>query len=142
MGDALDDACLEQGLECLDVDLGRGEQHVAELGSAEFGEHGVDGIAGLLEQGLAHEGEAVGVHAGGWQSDEHVAGGDTGAVDDGGLFGHADRESGQIVFVFVIHAGHFGGLAADQTGFGLHASVATPETTCSSSAGSFLPQAM
>ena len=63
MGDALDDACLEQGLECLDVDLGRGEQHVAELGSAEFGEHGVDGIAGLLEQGLAHEGEAVGVHA-------------------------------------------------------------------------------
>ena len=37
--------------------------------------------------------------------------------------GHADRETGQIVLVLGIHAGHLGGLAADQAGAGLHATV-------------------
>ncbi len=63
------------------------------------------------------------MHAGGRQSDEHVALGDGGSVDDRGLFGDADREAGQIVFILVVHARHFSGLAADQTGTGLHAAV-------------------
>ena len=63
------------------------------------------------------------MHAGGGQADEHVALGDARAVDDRGLLGHADREAGQIVLVLVVHAGHLGGLAADQAGAGLHAAV-------------------
>ena len=63
------------------------------------------------------------MHAGGRQADKHVALSDGGAVDDSGLFGHADREASQIVLVLVIHARHLGGLAADQTGTGLHAAV-------------------
>ena len=51
--------------EGLDVDLGGGEQHVAELFAAQLVEFGVHGVAGLLEQGLAHQGEAIGVYAGG-----------------------------------------------------------------------------
>ena len=123
VGHALDYARLEQGREGLDVDLGGGEQHVAELFAAQLVEFGVHGVAGLLEQGLAHQGEAIGVYAGGGQADEHVAFSDGGTVHDGGLFGNADRESGEIVFVFVVHARHFGGFAADQRGTGLYTAV-------------------
>lgn len=52
-----------------------------------------------------------------------VAFSDGGTVHDGGLFGNADRESGEIVFVFVVHARHFGGFAADQRGTGLYTAV-------------------
>ncbi len=84
---------------------------------------GVNGVASLLEQGLAHQGEAVGVHAGGRQTDKHVALSDGGTVHNGGLFGNADRETGQIVLVLVVHARHFSGLTADQCRTGLHAAV-------------------
>ena len=123
MRDALDHARLEQRGKGLHVNLGRSEQHVAKLLTAQFVQYGVHGVAGLLEQGLAHQGEAIGMHAGGRQADKHVALSDGGAVDDSGLFGHADREASQIVLVLVIHARHLGGLAADQTGTGLHAAV-------------------
>ena len=63
------------------------------------------------------------MYAGGGQADEHVAFSDGGTVHDGGLFGNADRESGEIVFVFVVHARHFGGFAADQRGTGLYTAV-------------------
>ena len=36
---------------------------------------------------------------------------------------NADRETGQIVLVFVIHARHFSGFATDQTGTSLYAAV-------------------
>ena len=54
---------------------------------------------------------------------KYIAFSDGGAVDDCGLFGNADREASQIVLVFVIHARHFSGFAADQTGTGLYAAV-------------------
>ena len=129
MRDALDHARLEQRGKGLHVNLGRSEQHVAKLLTAQFVQYGVHGVAGLLEQGLAHQGETVGMHAGGRQADKHVALSDGGAVDDSGLFGHADREASQIVLVLVIHARHLGGLAADQTGTGL-ATQSMPMVSC------------
>ena len=123
VGHALDHACLEQRGESLDVDLGGGEQHVAELFAAQLVKFGVHGVASLLEQGLAHQREAVGVYAGGGQADEHIALGNGGAVHDGGLFGDADRETSEIVFVLVVHARHFSGFTADQCRTGLHAAV-------------------
>ena len=123
VGHAFDHARLEQGREGLDVDLGGGEQHVAELFAAQLVKFGVHGVASLLEQGLAHQREAVGVHAGGRQTDEYIALGNGGAVHDGGLLGDADRETSEIVFVLVVHARHFSGFTADQCRTGLHAAV-------------------
>ena len=123
VGHALDHACLEQWGESLDVDLGGGEQHVAELFAAQLVKFGVHGVASLPEQGLAHQREAVGVYAGGGQADEHITLGNGGAVHDGGLFGDADRETSEIVFVLVVHARHFSGFTADQCRTGPHAAV-------------------
>ena len=63
------------------------------------------------------------MHAGGRQANEYIAFSDGGAVHDCGLLGNADRETGQIVLVFVIHARHFSGFATDQTGTSLYAAV-------------------
>ena len=121
--DALDHAGLEQRGQRLDIDLGGGEQHVAELFAAQLVEFGVHGVAGLLEQGLAHQGEAIGMHAGGGKADQHVAFDNRGTIDYGGLLGHAHGETGQIVLVLVVHARHLGGLAAHQRTAGLTAAV-------------------
>src|SRR4029079_803200 len=45
------------------------------------------------------------------------------AVDDAGFFDDTDGESGKIVFAVAVHAGHFGGFAADQRTTGLLASA-------------------
>ncbi len=58
---------------------------------------------------------------GGRQAQDHVAGTCFRAVDDGFLLHHADAEARQIVVGAVIHAGHFGGLAAHQGTPGLDA---------------------
>ena len=123
VGDTLDHAGLEQRGEGLHINLRRGEEHVAELFAVELVKHGIDGIASLLEQGFAHQREAVGMYAGGRQTNEHIALSDGGAVHDCGLLGNTDRETGQIVLVFVIHARHFSGFATDQTGTSLYAAV-------------------
>lgn len=123
MGDALDEMLGEQRLERLDIDLGRGEQHFAHGFAAELVKLGTHRVAGLLEQSLAHEREPVGVHAGGRQTNQRVAFGDGRPVDDIGLFCDTDGETGKIILVRVIHAGHFGGFAADEGAFGLYATV-------------------
>ena len=43
-----------------------------------------------------------------------VAGAYPAAVDEFALFDHADAEPGQVVVVAVVHAGHLGGLSANQ----------------------------
>ena len=43
---------------------------------------------------------------------------DAGAVDDAVLFNHADGKAREVVFTFRVHAGHFGGFAADQCAAG------------------------
>ena len=77
----------------------------------------------LHVQHLAHQGEAVGVDAGGGQSHQYVAGGQLFAVNDLFLIHDAHREAGQIVLVHGIEAGHLGGLAAHQGALGLAAAL-------------------
>jgi len=48
------------------------------------------------------------------QPEHRVALGDRRAVDDAAFFDDADRKTGKIVLARRIHAGHLGGLAADQ----------------------------
>jgi hypothetical protein len=45
------------------------------------------------------------------------------AVDDARFLDHADREPGEVVLAFGVHAGHLGGLAADQRAAGELAAV-------------------
>ena len=45
------------------------------------------------------------------------------AVDDPALLDHADAEAGEVVFALGVHAGHLGGLAADQRAAGLLAAL-------------------
>jgi hypothetical protein len=89
-------------------------------------------VAGNFKQELAGQRIAVGVQAGGGQSDEHVAGLDADAGNHFVAIDGADDEAGQVVFAFGIEAGHLGGFAADEgaavglAGFGQtgdHASV-------------------
>ncbi len=55
------------------------------------------------------------------EADHHIARLDVRAADDVGFFHHADRETGEVVLAGRIHAGHLGGLAADQRATGLFA---------------------
>ena len=56
------------------------------------------------------------MRAGGGQADDDVARGGPRAVDDAVALHHADAEAGEVVVVAVVHAGHLGGLAADERG--------------------------
>ena len=112
MADALDLNLAHQGLDCLNVDLGRGQQLFAE-GLAEFVDVAADRLLVDAER-LANQRIAVGVYAGGGNTDQRIAGLDAGAVDHLFLIDHADREAGHIVLVFRIEARHFSGFAADQ----------------------------
>ena len=48
------------------------------------------------------------------QRDQRIAGRDAAAVDDAALLHHADAEAREVVILALVHAGHLGGLAADQ----------------------------
>ena len=63
---------------------------------------------------LAHEAEAVGMHAAGSDAHKDVAHLDLGAVDQLGLLHDARREAGDVILVAFVHAGHLGRLAAHQ----------------------------
>ena len=81
------------------------------------------GIAGLLEQCLAHQRETIGMHAGRRKPDEHIARLNRRPVHDLRSLHAADGEAGQIVLILVVHAGHLRGLAADERGARLDAAV-------------------
>ena len=55
----------------------------------------------------------------GCHRDNGVADCGPGAVDDPALFDNAHAETGKVVITLVIHAGQFGGLAADERAAGL-----------------------
>ena len=59
----------------------------------------------------------------GSQTQHDVARFDAAAVDDALFFDHADGEACQVVFAFGVHAGHFGGFAADEGAAGFFASL-------------------
>ncbi len=50
----------------------------------------------------------------GGQRDELIAGSDSRSIDDVIFFNNPDAETGEIVIIPFIHAGHFCGLAANQ----------------------------
>ena len=112
MADALDVYLADERLDRLDVDLGRGQQLLAEA-LAELIDIAADRLL-VDAEGLAHEGIAVGMYARGRNADQRIARLDGRAVDHLLLVDHADREAGHVVLVYRIEARHLGGLAADQ----------------------------
>ena len=113
VGDGLDRDLLHEGQDALDIDAGGGQQRLTQ-GLAAQGLHGGLQIRVLHVQDLADQREAVGVHAGGGQAEDHIAGLDLGLVKDLVLIHHAHGEAGQVILVDGIEARHLGGLAADE----------------------------
>ena len=72
---------------------------------------------------LPHQGEAVGMNAGGGQADEGVPLPDPATVDDLRLVHHAHGEARDVVVLRGHDAGVLGGLAADQGAAGLDAAL-------------------
>ena len=62
------------------------------------------------------------MEAGGGKAEQHVAFDDVVGRQQLAAFGGADGKAGEIVVAGAIHAGHFGGLAADQRAAGLRGS--------------------
>jgi hypothetical protein len=63
------------------------------------------------------------MHAGGGQAEDDVAGREIRARQQRPALGCADREAREIVILLGIHAGHLGGLAADQRAARLPAAI-------------------
>ena len=106
----------------LHIDFRRREQHLAELFVRQFG-IGLAQVQAVVRDDLAHEAEAVGVHAARRNAHQHVARPDLRTVDQLRLLHNAHRESGDVVFALGVHARHLGGLAAHQRTAGLTAAV-------------------
>ena len=91
---------------------------------------------------MAHQREAVGVHAGGRHRDDDVALGDPlGAEDLVGL-DDAHAGAGDVVVVVRHHPRVLGGLAADQGAAGQRQPSAMPPTISATRSGTTLPTAM
>ncbi len=71
-------------------------------------------VEAVVGDDLAHEAEAVGVHAARRDADQHVARGDLRAVDELLLLDDAHREAGDVVLAVGVHARHLGRLAAHE----------------------------
>ena len=67
---------------------------------------------------LADQRIAVGVRPARGEAEQRIAGRYRAPIEDALLLHHADAEPGEVVFAFRIHAGHLGGLAADQRAAG------------------------
>ena len=72
----------------------------------------------VLADNAADQRVAIGMRAARGEAKDHVARHDRAAVDNALLLDHADAESREVVLALGIHAGHFGGLAADQRATG------------------------
>ena len=112
VGGSVETACREGGHEGLviRVDL----QQFATEGEFHAGRGFVQRQAHLFEEHLAGERVAVGVEAVAAQADDDIAGADFGAVEEFGAVHDADDGASDIVFAFLIHAGHLGGFTADE----------------------------
>ena len=126
MGHSLDIRSFHGRQQGLDVNAGGGEQGLPQGGASQlFIRLGQDGLVGLVisadAEDLAHQGEPVGVHAGGLHTQQHVPGLQAGAVHNLFLVHNAHGEARQIVIVGSHHAGVFGSLPADEGAAGLNA---------------------
>src|SRR6185295_7708949 len=81
-------------------------------------EEGLGRFLRLALEDLADERIAVRVRAARGEAEECVARPDRFAVEDAVLLDHPDAKSGEVVFAGRVHAGHLGGLAADQRAAG------------------------
>jgi hypothetical protein len=75
---------------------------------------------------LAHQAEAIAVHATAGHSKDLVAGRHGAAIDQGVLLHHGHAEASQVVATGAIEAGHFGGFPAQQGAAALTAAVGDP----------------
>ena len=73
----------------------------------------------LYLEHLTHQGEAVGMRAGGGEAEDEIAWADTGAVDEAVLGDDPYGEAREVVLPLGIEARHLGGLAAKQGQAGL-----------------------
>src|SRR6185312_11988505 len=71
----------------------------------------------------AHQRIAVGVHAGGGDAEQDVAGSDVAARQDRAALDGADRKTGEIVIAAAVDPRHLSSLAADQRAAGLPAAL-------------------
>ena len=76
-----------------------------------------------MRDDAADQRKAVGMHARGGEAEQHVALDDVVGRQQLAAFGRAHGKAGEVVVVAVIHAGHFGRLAADQRAAGLPAAL-------------------
>src|SRR5690606_5263968 len=109
-----------QGLDGLDVDLGGHQQGRTQGAVAE----GRFQIGPAHFDYLADKRVTVRVGTGGVQGDQYVTRFDASDLNDLILFYHPDGEAGQVIVVLLVHAGHLGGLAADQRTARLHTALA------------------
>ena len=112
MADAVDLCRVDGGQHRLHIDAGGGQQGLAQALPQIFT---VDRQIGMLHvKDLPHQGESVGVEAGGGQGQHHVPGADPVRVDDIALVHDAHGKARQVVVLRRHDAGVLGGLAADE----------------------------
>ena len=101
---------------------GQGGQHVLHIQAGRLHQGLFEGLAiqgggrvctGTLDA-LAHQAEAIAVHAAAGQAQHHVAGFHVSAGQDFGFLDGADGKASQVVFAGGVHAGHLGRFAAYQ----------------------------
>mgnify|MGYP002416089685 CR=1 FL=1 len=124
VGDALDIHLFQHFQHRLDVDLGGGQQGLAQGLAGELGRGGLEDIGVAVDvKDLAHQREAVGVDARGGQRQNDITGLHGVVVQDLFFVHNAHGETGQIVLLLRHHARVLGGLAAHQRAIGLHAAL-------------------
>ena len=123
VGCALDQTGLHQRQDRLHIDAGRLHQSLGQGPVAGEGRVIAPCQPGLLDH-LADQGIAVGVRTRGGQADDDVACRLTVQIRQGvAALDGAEREARQIIVAALIHAGHLGGLAADEGAAGLTATL-------------------
>ena len=143
MRDALDIHFFQHFQHRLDVDLGGGQQGLAEGLAAQLcGGRLQDGGVAVDVKNFAHQRETVGMDAGGGQGDDDIAGLHGLVIEDLFLVHNAHGETGQIVLVLRHHARVLSGLAAHQRTVSLDAASDTPLTISAIFSGMLRPQAM
>ena len=124
MRDALDIHFFQHFQHRLDVDLGGGQQGLAEGLAAQLcGGRLQDGGVAVDVKNFAHQRETVGMEAGGGQGDDDIAGLHGLVIEDLFLVHNAHGETGQIVLVLRHHARVLSGLAAHQRTVSLDAAL-------------------
>ena len=111
---------LQASLDGFDVNSGGRQQRFAQALAAQLIHWSLQ-ICVLHIEHFTDQREAVGVYAGGGQTDQHITFCQFFAVDDLFFVYDTNREACQIVFIHRIETGHFGSFTANQSTFCLTA---------------------